>query len=82
MTAKRQTIKTLAKTAQHKNSVIEESNGHIFTEGAALLSQWNEYVNDLYNFQLRKDASVLQSSQTRTSELSTLRKRLGQIQSV
>ena len=66
------TLKALTKTQQHKSAAIEGSSGNILTENTAVLNRWAEYCNGLYNYELRPDASLLQSNQTLAQEVESL----------
>ena len=66
------TLKALTKAQQHKSAAIEGSSGNILTENTAVLNRWAEYCNGLYNYELRPDASLLQSNQTLTQEVESL----------
>ncbi|MGL4418375.1 MAG: reverse transcriptase domain-containing protein [Plesiomonas shigelloides] len=58
-----QTIKTLTKTQQRSAKVIENSNGQLLTENAAVLNRWTEYCRDLYNHKTEPDTNILQNDQ-------------------
>lgn len=61
-------LRTLTKTDQYKTSVIKVNNGPLLTESTDILKRWTAYCNQLYNFQLRTDASILQSNYTTTRD--------------
>ena len=53
------TLKKLTKVQQHKSSVIENSKGELLTDETAVLKRWTEYSQELYNFPLQPDTSLL-----------------------
>ena len=54
-----ETLKLLTKAKQNKSTVIEDSKGKLLTDDAAVLQRWTEYCQELYNFQLHPDTSLL-----------------------
>ncbi|PVD33204.1 hypothetical protein C0Q70_04455 [Pomacea canaliculata] len=67
-----ETQKALTKTQQRPATVIEDSTGQLLTEKAAVLSRWTEYCQDLYNYKIEPDTSILQHHQTGTREAEDL----------
>lgn len=67
-----ETLKALTKTQQRPATVIEDSAGQLLTENAAVLSRWTEYCQDLYNYKIEPDTSILQHHQTGTREAEDL----------
>lgn len=61
-------LKTFTETGQHMTSVIEDSNSRFLAENSALLNRWTECYEDLYNFQKKTNANILQTNQIRTSK--------------
>lgn len=61
-------LNNLTMKSQHKNLVIAKNRDHSLTKCAAELIHWTTYSKAQYNFNLRTDASVLQSNQSRTKE--------------
>ena len=66
------TRKAVTKTQQHKSAVIEDSSRNTLTDSTAVLSQWTGYCSDLYNYELHRDTSLLQSNQSLTKEAESL----------
>ncbi len=48
-------------------SLIEDSNGKLLTKDNEILRRWQEYSEELYNYELRKDLRVLEEP-TQTEE--------------
>ena len=64
-----ETLKKLTKTQQHKTTVIEDSKGELLTEETEVLNRWTEYCQELYNYQLQPDTSLLENApRDRTAE--------------
>ena len=57
------TLKTLTKTSQPKMPVIEDRDGTLLTDRAAVLKRWTDYCSGLYNYQLHPDTSILEDTQ-------------------
>lgn len=60
------TIKTLTKSQHSKSSVIEDNSGELLTESTAVLKRWTEYCQDLYNYEIQPDKSLLEKEATMT----------------
>ena len=54
-----ETLKTLTRTQQNRTSVIEDKKGELLTDDEAVLNRWTEYCQELYNFPLQPDKSIL-----------------------
>ena len=63
-----QTIKVLTKSQQPKTSVIEDKEGSVLTESAAVLKRWTEYCDDLYNYKLKADLDKIHEQEPRSSD--------------
>ena len=53
------TLKLLTRPQQTRTSVIEDKKGEVLTEEAAVIKRWTEYCEELYNYKLRPDTSIL-----------------------
>ena len=53
------TLKKLTKTQQNRTTVIENNEGMLLTESTAVLKRWTEYSEELYNYPLQPDTSLL-----------------------
>ena len=60
-------VRTLTKTKQDKSTVIENKDGELLTENAAVLSRWTEYCKELYNYPIQPDTNIL-GEETRPSK--------------
>ena len=60
-------VRTLTKTKQDKSTVIENKDGELLTENAAVLSRWTEYCKVLYNYPIQPDTNIL-GKETRPSK--------------
>ena len=69
------TLKTLTKTQENKSPIIEDKIGEPLTDSTAILERWTEYCQELYNFPISPDQSLLEDRrQDRTpSKLPVLR---------
>jgi len=54
------TLKKLTKPLQTKSSVIEDSSGNLLTESSAALNRWSEYCQELYNYPIQPDKSIIE----------------------
>ena len=54
------TLKTLTKTQENKSPIIEDKAGEPLTDSAAILERWTEYCQELYNFPISPDQSLLE----------------------
>ena len=55
-----ETLKTLTKVQQNKSTVIEDKDGNLLTESSAVLARWTEYCEELYNYPIQPDTTILQ----------------------
>lgn len=53
------TLKRLTKPQQAKSPIINDKDGNLLTEQAAVVERWTEYCEGLYNFKLNPDTSIL-----------------------
>ena len=53
------TLKTLSKKTQNQMTVIEDQDGELLTEKAAVMERWTEYCKELYNFPITPDTALL-----------------------
>ena len=53
------TLKQLTNVQQCKSSVIEDKSGTLLTESTAVLTRWTQYCQELYNYPLQPDRTVL-----------------------
>ena len=49
----------MTRKQQHKATIIEDKNGSLLTDNVAVLTRWTEYCQELYNYQLKPDTSML-----------------------
>ena len=56
------TLKLLTKPHQTKTSVIEDKDGNLLTEETVIIERWTEYCEELYNYEIRPDSSILDSN--------------------
>ena len=54
-----ETIKTLTKAKLNKVNTIKDKDGETIMEKTKILVRWTEYCTELYNYELKGDASVL-----------------------
>ena len=54
-----ETIKTLTKAKLNKVNTIKDKDGETIMEKTKILERWTEYCTELYNYELKGDASVL-----------------------
>ena len=43
------TLKKLTRKQHHKATIIEDKNGSLLTDNAAILTRWTEYCQEFYN---------------------------------
>ena len=49
-----------------KSSIIEDKSGNLLTENSEILNRWTQYCQELYNYKIRPDTSILKDqSETR-----------------
>lgn len=53
------TLKRLTKPHQAKSAVIADKDGNLLTDETAVMTRWIEYCDELYNFKLSPDTSIL-----------------------
>ena len=58
------TLKNLTKTQQNRSSVIEDTSGELLTESSAVLNRWTQYCQELYNYPIQPDDSLLDGVST------------------
>lgn len=56
-------LNILSLTGHQETPIIEDSSDYLLTESTFVLSWWAQYCKDLYSFQLKMDANMLQNSQ-------------------
>ncbi|GFR93167.1 endonuclease-reverse transcriptase [Elysia marginata] len=56
------TLKMLTKTFQPKVNLIEDKDGRLLTDDEDIMQRWSEYCNDLYNYELQPDLSILSAT--------------------
>lgn len=66
------TLKNLTKTQQNRSSVIEDTSGELLTENSAVLNRWTQYCQELYNYPIQPDDSLLDGDSTPSREPSPL----------
>ena len=54
------TIKDLTRSKATRTTVIEDKNGNLLTEKAAISNRWKEYCEEPYNYQLSFDKGLLE----------------------
>ena len=59
-----ETIKILTKTPARSTSIIEDKNGQPLAEEHSFLKLWTEYCQELYNYPIKPDHSVIISQNT------------------
>ena len=52
-------IKELTKVEQPNTTAIEDTDGKLLTESAAVLGRWTQYCQDLYNHELKVDEEII-----------------------
>ena len=62
------TLKTLTKNQQHTATIIEDMDGSLLTEQAAVTKRWTEYCQELYNFPIKPNPNILTNATTASSE--------------
>ena len=55
-------MKALVKTSQPRATAIEDKNGQLLTDNTKVLSRWTKYCEGLYNYDIKTDPSILQTS--------------------
>ena len=58
------TLKSLTKTPARSTSIIEDKNGQPLADEHSILKRWTEYYQELYNFPIKPDHSVIISQNT------------------
>ena len=53
------TIKDLTQSKTTRTTVIEDKDGNLLTDRAAISNRWKEYCEELYNYQLTSDKDLL-----------------------
>ena len=53
-------VRTLTNTKQDRSMVIENRDGELLTEKEEVLKRWTEYCNELYNYPIQPDSSILE----------------------
>lgn len=69
VTVSRPTVNVLSKNGRPRGSVIEDKNGKLLTDRDDVIKRWTEYCDELYNFSLNPDTSMLQDHWTCTSDV-------------
>ena len=59
-----ETLKILTKTPARSTSIIEDKNGQPLAEEHSILKRWKEYCQELYNYPIKPDHSVIISQNT------------------
>ena len=63
------TPKKLTRKQQHKATVIEDRNGSLLTDNAAVLTRWTEYCQQLYNYKRKPNTSIEKSKTSCVDEI-------------
>ena len=61
-------MKKLTRKQQHKATDIENKNGSLLTNNAAVLKRWTEYGHELYSYKMKPDTSILKSKTNNVDE--------------
>jgi len=63
-----QTLKTLTHSSTNQITCIEDADGNLLTAKTDIVKRWEEYCQELYNFQLTAEEGVLQDLKSRTCQ--------------
>jgi hypothetical protein len=53
------TLMKPTKTQQNTSSAIEDTSGELLTESSAVLNRWTQYCQELYNYPIQPDDSLI-----------------------
>ena len=59
-----ETLKSLTRTPSRSTSIIEDKNGQPLAEENSILKRWTEYCQELYNYPIKSDHSIIISQNT------------------
>ena len=59
-----ETLKSFTKTQARCTSIIEDKNGQLLANEHSILKRWTEYCQELYNYPIKPDHSVIISQNT------------------
>ena len=59
-----ETLKSFTKTQARSTSIIEDKNGQLLANELSILKRWTEYCQELYNYPIKPDHSIIISQNT------------------